>query len=177
MYKRYTAEHIKLVLDKELEKAHKEKEPMSIDNTKNKCAVDGCSRGVFAKGFCNTHYIRSRKGKDLSYPIKPRDKNSICNVCGDKRGEKGGLGLCSKHYKQFKYELTKDAAIKALGGFCQKCGGTFHRSVFDFHHIEGKDGNPSYLITNSSFEKIAQELSKCVLLCANCHRIEHSSRE
>jgi hypothetical protein len=46
-------------------------------------------------------------------------------------------------------------------------------AVYDFHHIGKKDDDPSWVIANSGIDKIAEELSKCILLCANCHRMEH----
>lgn len=49
-------------------------------------------------------------------------------------------------------------------------------TVYDFHHKDKseKTKEVSYLITaNVGWEKLKRELDKCVLLCANCHRIRH----
>ena len=61
-----------------------------------------------------------------------------------------------------------------MGGKCNKCGGVFHSSAFDFHHVnpEEKDVDPGALVRRSK-EALYAELSKCILLCANCHRIHH----
>ena len=62
--------------------------------------------------------------------------------------------------------------ISKMGGRCFDCKGVFSPCVYDFHHIKGKDVNPSRALTWAS-DKIESELSKCVLLCANCHRLRH----
>lgn len=138
-----------------------------------KCSITSCNRFSYARNLCNAHYIRDIKGLSMDEPIRSRKRGDLCYVCMEKTGSKGGWGLCLKHYKKKRYETIKDACISALGGACKKCGGCFHRSVYDFHHIGGKEENPSIYITNRSSEVIANELSKCILLCANCHRIVH----
>ncbi len=136
------------------------------------CAAD-CARPAYAGGLCNAHYLRARKGKSLDEPLRARKRLDKCETCGETTNSKGGWGLCAKHYKKERAQVLKDAAIAAFGGACERCGGIFHRRIFDFHHIEAKDADPSYLLTNASPERIAEELSNCRLLCANCHRLEH----
>ena len=63
-------------------------------------------------------------------------------------------------------------AIEYLGGKCKDCGGKFHHSVYDFHHLDPneKDINPSAAFSRKNWKS---EIDKCVLLCANCHRLRH----
>jgi len=65
-------------------------------------------------------------------------------------------------------------AISYLGGCCTTCKQDFHPSVYEFHHKDPttKDRDPSKMMSLSKV-KLQNELDKCVLLCANCHRIEH----
>ena len=65
-------------------------------------------------------------------------------------------------------------AIEYLGGKCSSCGETFHPAVYEFHHTDPstKDRDPSKML-QLSLTRLTEELDKCVLLCANCHRIEH----
>ena len=47
-----------------------------------------------------------------------------------------------------------------------------------FHHIKGHkqpgDKGVSELIRNgSSIQRITEEIAKCIILCANCHLVEH----
>jgi 5-methylcytosine-specific restriction endonuclease McrA len=138
------------------------------------CSVENCSADALAKGFCNAHYIRFRKGMEMSKPLQARTE--ACIDCGESLNRKGGWMRCSKHFKIARQRTIKEALVDAMGGCCQHCKGVFDLAAYDFHHIEHKDNDPSYLIGNSSVQKIAEELEKCVLLCANCHRIEHASK-
>ena len=46
--------------------------------------------------------------------------------------------------------------------------------TLDFHHLENKDMRISSMVSSGrSLEEIKQEIQKCELLCANCHRKEH----
>jgi hypothetical protein len=137
------------------------------------CVADGCSNDALAKGFCNAHYLRSKKGLDMKKPLQA--KTDVCVDCGGALNSKGGWMRCSKHFKVARQRTIKEALVDAMGGCCQKCNGVFDLAVYDFHHIGQKDGSPSNMIGNASIQKIAEEIEKCVLLCANCHRIEHAN--
>lgn len=65
-------------------------------------------------------------------------------------------------------------AIDYKGGKCERCNGVFHPAVYEFHHInpEEKDRDPSKTLL-LSLENMKKELDKCILVCANCHRLEH----
>ncbi len=67
-------------------------------------------------------------------------------------------------------------AIEFLGGFCKDCGlKSSYESIYDFHHLDPKQKDIGISrILGNSWEKIKLELTKCVLLCANCHRIRHA---
>lgn len=143
------------------------------NSREHQCSVPGCVRPAYAKGLCNAHYIRHRKQLPLDAPVRARKREGACSQCGKESGAKGGWGLCQRHYRQARYETLKDATIAAFGGRCAHCGGSFHRSVFDFHHRGDKMGSPSEMFLNNSLSALAKELAKCILLCANCHRMEH----
>ena len=71
----------------------------------------------------------------------------------------------------------KLALIDHMGGKCKDCLGTFIPSVYDFHHVDPaiKDANASILFKKGLTAKVIEELKKCVMLCANCHRIRHAT--
>ena len=59
---------------------------------------------------------------------------------------------------------------------CERCGFD-HPAALDFHHDdpEKKTLAVSRMVCDGWSEaRILQEIEKCSVLCANCHRIEHS---
>jgi len=60
--------------------------------------------------------------------------------------------------------------IKLLLGCCV-CGYNTCARSLHFHHLDGdtKEENIAYLRNGESVAKIGNELSKCVVMCANCH--------
>ena len=77
-----------------------------------------------------------------------------------------------KHYKKqcIGYpEMIKQIKING----CAICGYNKCISALDFHHINPEDKCFELNKTNiilSRAERTAEELQKCMLLCANCHR-------
>ena len=65
---------------------------------------------------------------------------------------------------------VRSMLIAEAGGACILCGFDTHPSALQFHHVD--PGQKSFTIRNGdtrSLERMRQETSKCVLLCANCH--------
>ena len=59
---------------------------------------------------------------------------------------------------------------------CINCGFSDPRALH-FHHLDAatKETTVSRLVHGgASVERIRREMAKCVVLCANCHMIEHS---
>ena len=57
---------------------------------------------------------------------------------------------------------------------CAKCSFS-HPAALDFHHEDPtqKENVISNLVSNGQFTKAYEEIKKCIVLCANCHRIHH----
>lgn len=70
----------------------------------------------------------------------------------------------------------KDLAIQYKGGKCIFCGYSRCNGALDFHHINESEKlfGLSVRGLTRSWEKIKDELGKCVLVCANCHREIHA---
>ena len=61
---------------------------------------------------------------------------------------------------------------------CAICGYNKHSSALDFHHVNKKDKKFQLSVGNLSLSeaRIVDELNKCILLCANCHREIHHKK-
>ena len=69
----------------------------------------------------------------------------------------------------------KDLKSLKING-CAICGYDRCRKALDFHHVDEKDkifSINSYTM-NYKTERIINELNKCILFCANCHREIHN---
>lgn len=116
----------------------------------------------------------------------------INEITGTKRGN-GKLNyrckecqkkLSKQHYLDHKekYRETGRRRMKRLldwfaeykkGLKCSRCGFN-HPAALDFHHIGKKDGEVLKILAQTkNIEKTLAEIAKCIVLCANCHRIEH----
>jgi hypothetical protein len=54
---------------------------------------------------------------------------------------------------------------------CIDCGNS-NLLVLEFDHLDNKDHNVSALMRGYALEKVINEISKCEVRCANCHRIK-----
>lgn len=103
---------------------------------------------------------------------------------------------CKKTYNRFYYKRTKQkhnpgralARQTAVAfnqqnmlsilsnSFCMDCGINDVR-VLEFDHVTGKKlGNISDLMSGK-WSKVLEEIKKCEIVCANCHRIRTSTRK
>lgn len=73
-------------------------------------------------------------------------------------------------------KLLKEKAISYLGGKCINCGYSKCADALEFHHLDPtqKDFGISYKGITRAWEKIQNELDKCILVCSNCHKEIHS---
>jgi len=63
-----------------------------------------------------------------------------------------------------------------MGGTCGGCSAVVPDSLFEFHHWDASEKKFGISRDGLSrpWEAIAEELLKCVMLCANCHREVHA---
>ncbi len=66
-------------------------------------------------------------------------------------------------------------AVEYKGGKCEICGYDRCIEALEFHHknTSSKDFGISAKGYTRSWKKVMEELDKCVIVCANCHRELH----
>ncbi len=69
----------------------------------------------------------------------------------------------------------REIAREYKGGKCQICGYNKCSRALNFHHIDPSKKNfgLSERGLTKSWEKIQEEIKKCILVCANCHMELH----
>lgn len=120
--------------------------------------------------------------KSLGDFAKKRSKHSnTCKVCH--------RAYCRNHYKHNKnqyvyrkrksYKLFYDKLNALKDRPCMDCNTKYPSYVMDFDHVRGKKsfniGQVTYA-RSKSWSKIQEEIEKCELVCANCHRIRTHKR-
>lgn len=67
---------------------------------------------------------------------------------------------------------VKTMSIEYKGNKCQTCGYNKYQGALELHHLDKT--KKSFGISDKgytrSWQKVKEELDKCILLCANCHR-------
>lgn len=122
----------------------------------------------------NTRYTKNgwkvcltcKKNADKKFWDKPKNKakRKAYLKAWRKKNTKLSRLLALKHY-----DKIRDYIEKCKNNPCQDCGQSFPAYVMDFHHR-----NPDEKITvvgrTRSIKAAKNEIEKCDLLCANCHR-------
>jgi hypothetical protein len=95
------------------------------------------------------------------------------------RPYEGGHGAANKRWLATRPDYYKDrrqtikAEVDELKLFlgCADCGYRERACALDFDHTsDDKMANVARLITNSTRARVFQEIDKCEVVCANCHR-------
>lgn len=70
----------------------------------------------------------------------------------------------------------REMAVSYKGGKCERCGYNRCLEALDFHHTDTtkKDFGISSKGYTRSWKKVQEELDKCIMICANCHREVHA---
>lgn len=122
-------------------------------------------------------------------------ETKICSKCGRElpldmfnwRDKKKGTRRaeckeCHCNYMKNKYQQNKTEIGEIKAGIgCAKCGDA-RSYVLDFHHIDPSTKvNTIARLTSNRYnamnEELQNEIKKCIVLCANCHREWHYLQE
>lgn len=109
----------------------------------------------------------------------PNNKAQECRICTYARNQEWAnrSGWDRKKYINKRRLNFKEILVKEFGSCCWNCKQVFPPEVFDFHHLDPKQKDFRVSQGDNSLENMRQEALKCALLCANCHRIVHRSKQ
>lgn len=135
--------------------------------------------------------LKTEENKDKFYISKSGCWPSCCKEC-NKAKSKEWIKNNSIRYKQYQKEFNKSDYRKNrrkewnLWSFnlkknkpCMDCKIIFHPVCMEYDHREPKDKlhDISYMVSSGyKHDTILAEISKCDLVCANCHRMRELKR-
>ena len=84
--------------------------------------------------------------------------------------------LCATEAVRKRRKRLKEMAAEYKGGGCKICGYNKCLNALEFHHTNPseKDFGIAMKGHTRSWERVKEELDKCVMVCANCHTEIHA---
>lgn len=143
-----------------------------------KLAIDAfCERvSEFGVYICMKQCKNCNVNKNLSeYHSSKTTKDGYeteCKLCRKERNKQNYL--CStkeQRFKMVKYRNVYMDYIKNSG--CSLCSET-SKVCYDLHHKNPKDKKYAISRIQNLSKRLIEEISKCIILCANCHRKVHN---
>ena len=113
---------------------------------------------------------------------KCKSEKPLSEFYPQKNHKDGVMSMCKECFNKLctdRWIRRKKHYIELLGGECEHCHiklNDTNYAIFDFHHKDSNTKEYSWTkLRLFSDSRIRKELSKCQLLCANCHRLVHSN--
>lgn len=141
------------------------------------------SRFLYSKGYNIMKKCKKCLQDKQEHEFNKRSRNidgldHKCKICARTRAKKlYDLDKPKNRKRIYKYRKKivkpmKDfvLSIRSLG--CSLCNES-DPCCIDFHHVNNKTDDISRIIKHLSFNKLVNEINKCILLCSNCHKKVH----
>lgn len=154
----------------------------------NRICVDGKERNLQNRKYCtvcspfgchNTNQIHllSSDCPDIRFCPRCKSLHPTSNFYS-RRGKEGSSVYCKQctvRQTVERQQAFKKICVEYKGGACEKCGYNKCIAALDFHHKDAgkKDFSISKARLRTLDQTLKNELNKCQLLCANCHREVH----
>jgi hypothetical protein len=108
-----------------------------------------------------------------------KDHKSIDNFSRNRSRTDGLQSQCKpcniKRASARRNDVVKELHSHKVGLECLDCGEN-HPATLDFHHTGDEKklyGVSAMAYQGFSLDKVKHEISKCIVLCSNCHRKHH----
>lgn len=137
-----------------------------------------CSRSCSVSFHNRNTPKRARLRKCIGCDTKVLSSRKYCAICLENRPRIWqSTTEANRHYVRESRKRMKLRAVEYRGGCCHLCEYSRCLAALEFHHLDSsqKDFQLSYAMSNTwSWNRIQEELDKCVLLCCRCHREVHA---
>ncbi len=150
----------------------KEREKKVIELYVNGVSCSNISKTI---GIERKSVYRILERNDIQLKIKEK---KTCALCPNQILSKISNCLCGTCSTNVRRYNTKKKAVEYKDNKCIRCGWSGDISGFDFHHSNPSEKDfelSGKIIASMKWDKVTVELDKCELLCALCHRLEHSN--
>lgn len=157
--------------------------------------ITGISKSSISKICREYNLIQNRKFSKISEEVIIEinelysQTGSIKKVANELNINRGTVSKYIKIKKSKKSNLTrKERSVKSVvewrrrtkiklvnykGGKCEKCGYDKCVDALEFHHKLPNEKDFTISGKSWSFEKLKNEVDKCILVCSNCHKEIH----
>ena len=145
------------------------------------CKLAGLDGRIDGKGLDGKNIEEIKDFYKTHTMLETKKEFNLCSGTIKKIVERKNKKLSEEERKAYNYEHVKSfrkknklRAVNNMGGKCQICGYDKCLTALEFHHLDPtkKDFALSQNM-NMSWDKISEEIEKCILVCANCHREIH----
>ena len=135
--------------------------PFKKHNTINLCNEDRIDVNEMKEKFCS----KCNEVKSVQEFYFNKTKNLYGQFCKK----------CHNDYSMSRQKNVKKQAVEYKGNKCQICLYDKCINALEFHHRDPSEKEFTIAeLKNSSFNKLKNELDKCLLVCSNCHREIHA---
>jgi hypothetical protein len=137
---------------------------------------------------------RARGVRQILHLIVNEDGTAVCPHCNETKlltqfkssptSKLGRSSICHQcAYNRFQ-KPKSESRLKWIGEYkmlrgCADCGYAEHPHALDFDHLPGTEkllSLGSGDATSAPWDKVLEEIEKCQVVCANCHRIRTYER-
>lgn len=141
-----------------------------------KVTIDGKRRNLKSRKYClECSPFGANNRLKLKHPQTPVE-DRVCLTCGGAVYRK--RNYCNTCTSRRRRARLRDRLFELAGDRCVVCGygGKDKWCALDFHHRDPSTKKFEVNVTISAsiaWEKVVEEVEKCAVLCARCHREYH----
>lgn len=134
----------------------------------------GRAKRVYCSDACKYRYKYPPRDKKIKYGRTCVECGNIYDGYRNKYCSDECFAAACVRRRADGISYKKSLVLEAKLGPCMDCGGDFAPYIMDLHHRDPKEKSFEVSkFSDKSISAIMDEIEKCDLVCANCHRERH----